>query len=44
MKPEVEVILMETQLPMALSTTENAVDGYGLSNESRGTWGDLWSE
>lgn len=44
-KPEVDVILMETQLPMAMSLADGEADGSGAkSNESRGTWGDLLSE
>lgn len=45
-KPEMELTLIETELPMALSFVkdEPADDTDGLSNGRRGTWGNLWDE
>ncbi len=44
-KPEMELTLIETELPMAMSIGEGeATDKDGLSHGRRGSWGNLWSE
>lgn len=47
-KPEMEVTLMETELPMALSVADDDKtyeEGDELLGRGRrGSWGDLWSK
>ncbi len=45
-KPEMELTLIETELPMALSKMEGEADpdGGAYGNGRRGSWGNLWSE
>ncbi len=45
-KPEMELTLIETELPMALSKVEGDADPDGevYGRGRRGTWGNLWSE
>lgn len=43
-KPEMELTLIETELPMAMSIGDReATEGDGLSRGRRGSWGDLWN-
>lgn len=46
-KPQMELILIQTELPLALSRTDGEYYEEGdetLSRRRRGVWGDLWGD